>query len=305
MKTKRMTLNMIKIVILTLLLFGLHSVDFLGLRLAEGVQTAPALVLLVSFLHACVISYPILRAHWNSWRLIGAIFLLYYGVMYLMTAIEAVYLPEILTPAMVLSLLVNGAITAAVFSILAVWIHGRMKGNEAEKEPNQRLVMSWAQWIWRLGLIAISYVFLYILFGAAVFMPIAGALDPRGLAEASALSLPNWIIPFQALRGLMWAVLALPVIRMMRGRAWEAGLAVAFSFAVVMGANQLLALDLSTGLRAAHIAEIFGENFALGWMVVWLLHRRNGQGEKRLRSESQTLASSNEIQGSAPIPSDR
>jgi hypothetical protein len=264
----------LKVVVLTLLLFILYSFDFLGLSLGKGVQAAPLLVLLVSFLHASVLSYPIIRSRWNGWRLIGAIFLLLYGVMYLMTAIEAVYLPEILTQQIVLGLLVNGAITAAVFSFVAVWLYGRLKKDNEKQEPNQRLVMPWTQWIWRLALIAISYVFLYILFGAAVFLPIAGALDPKGLAEASALNLPNWIIPFQAFRGLLWAVIALPIIRMMRGRSWEAGLAVALSFAVVMGANQLLALDMSAGLRLAHIVEIFGENFVLGWVIVWLLHRR-------------------------------
>jgi hypothetical protein len=274
--TKIMAMIMLKVVVLTLLLFALNSLDFLDLSLAKGAQTAPAIVLLVSFLHASVLSYPIVRSRWNGWRLIGAMFLLFYGVMYLMTAIEAVYLPEILPPHLVLSLLVNGAITAAAFSIFAVWIHGRMRGDGEGQEPNQRLVMSWTQWVWKLALSAVSYVFLYILFGVLVFLPLAGALDPKALAEASALSLPNWLIPFQAVRGLMWAVLALPVIRMMRGHWWEAGLAVALSFAVVMSANQLMALDMPAGLRTAHIAELFGENFALGWIVVWLLHRQHG-----------------------------
>ena len=276
MNMKRMSLNMLKVLLLTVLLFVLSSVDFLYLRLASGVQAAPAIVLLVAFLHVSVLSYPIIRSRWHGWRLISAIFLLFYGVMYLMTAVEAVYLPEILKPQIVLSLLVNGAISAAVFSICAVWVYGRMKAVDAGQEPNQRLVMPWTQWVWRLALIAIIYVFLYILFGGAIFMPIAAALDPKGLAEASALSLPSWIIPFQAARGLMWAVLALPIIRMMKGRLWEAGLAVALSFAVVMGADQLLSMDMSAGLRFAHIVEIFGENFALGWMIVWLLYRRNG-----------------------------
>jgi hypothetical protein len=205
---------------------------------------------------------------------------MFYGVMYLMTAIEAVYLPQILPPHLVLTLLVNGAITAAVFSIVAVWIHGRMRGDGEGQEPNQRLVMPWTQWVWKLALSAFSYVLLYILFGVVVFLPLAGALDPKALAEASALSLPSWLIPFQAVRGLMWALLALPVIRMMRGRWWEAGLAVALSFAVVMSANQLMALGMPVGLQIAHIAELFGENFALGWIVVWLLHRRHGSRRK-------------------------
>ena len=85
------------------------------LSLSEGVRTAPAMLLLVSLLQAAVLSYPIVRARWSGWRLVSAIFLLLYGVTKLMVAIEAVYLPEVLPADLVRHLLINGAITAAIF----------------------------------------------------------------------------------------------------------------------------------------------------------------------------------------------
>jgi len=277
MKAKTAVLLGLKVIVLTFILFGLYSIDFLGLSLVEEAQVAPATLLLVSLLHAAVLSWPILRSRWTGWRLVGAIFLVFYGVTTFMVAIEAVYLPEALPPDLVVKLVVNGAITAAVFSVLAVLIHGRMSGGEEPREANRRLVMPWTQWVWKLALIGFSWVVLFILFGALVFLPLAGRLAPAALEEYTNLEMPAWILPFQALRAVLWAALTLPVIRMMRGHWWEAGLAVALLFSVLMGANLLRPAGLPVGLQVAHLVEVFGENFVFGWIVVWLLHRRHGR----------------------------
>jgi len=309
MKAKATVLLGLKVIILAFILFGLYLIDFLGLvpsaslrtGLVEEAQAAPATLLLVSFLHAAVLSWPILRSRWTGWRLVSAIFLVFYGVTTLMVAIEAVYLPEALPPDLVVKLLVNGAITAAVFSVLAVLILGRMKGDKELQEPNRRLGMPfdraqgmpWTQWVWKLALIGFSWVVLFILFGALVFLPLAGRLAPAALEEYTNMEMPAWILPFQALRAVLWAALALPVIRMMRepalpvpsvaegslskGRWWETGLAVALLFSVLMGANLLRPTGLPVGLQVAHLVEVFGENLLFGWIVVWLLHRRHGR----------------------------
>jgi len=285
MKTGTIASLGLKIIVLTFVLFGLYSIDFLGLALAEEAQTAPLPLLLASLLHAAVLSYPILRSRWNGWRLVAAIFLVFYGVTTLMVAIEAVYLPEALPPDLVTNLVVNGAITAAVFSAVAVLIHGHMRGDEGFQEINRQLIMPfglaqgmpWTQWIWKLALIAFSWVFLFILFGALVFLPLAGHLAADALQDYTNLEMPAWILPFQMVRAVLWAVLTLPVIRMMRGRWWETGLVVALLFSVLMGANLLRPTGLPVGLQVAHFVEVFGENFMFGWIIVWLLHRRHGQ----------------------------
>jgi len=274
MKAKATVLLGLKVIVLAFILFGLYSIDFLGLGLVEETQAAPATLLLVSLLHAAVLSWPILRSRWTGWRLVAAIFLIFYGVTTLMVAIEAVYLPEALPLDLVVRLLVNGAITAAVFSVLAVLIHGQMSGDEEPREANRRLVMPLTQWTWRLTLIGFSWVVLFILFGALVFLPLAGRLAPAALEEYTNMEMPAWILLFQALRAVLWAALTLPVIRMMRGRRWEAGLAVALLFSVLMGANLLRPVGLPIGLQVAHLVEVFGENLIFGWIVVWLLHRR-------------------------------
>jgi hypothetical protein len=71
---------------------------------------------------------------------------------------------------------------------------------------------------------------------------------------------------------MMWALLAAPVIRMTKGRWWEAGLATALLFAVVMNAQLLLPNPyMPEAVRVAHLVETATSNFIFGWVVVWLL----------------------------------
>jgi hypothetical protein len=78
------------------------------------------------------------------------------------------------------------------------------------------------------------------------------------------------------LRGLIWAALALPVIRMMKGRWWEAGLAVALLFSVLMASSLLVPNELMPkAIRMAHFVEVSSSNFLFGWIVVWLLNRHH------------------------------
>ena len=277
MKSRTAILLLLKFIILTFILFGLYLIDFLRPGLVEEARIAPATLLLVSLLHTAVLSYPILRSRWTGWRLVAAIFLVFYGVATLMVTIEAVYLPEALPLDLVIRLVVNGAVTAAVYSVLAVLIHGRMEGDAEVQETNRRLIIPWSQWVWKLALIGFSWVVLFILFGALVFLPLAGRLAPAALEEYTNLEMPAWILPFQALRAVLWAALTLPVIRMMRGRWWETGLAVALLFSVLMGGNLLRPTGLPIGLQVAHFVEVFGENFLFGWIVVWLLYYHNGR----------------------------
>jgi hypothetical protein len=284
MRAKAVLLFGLRIIVLTLILFGLYSVDYWSLTLSEEVRTAPAMLLLVSLLQAVVLSYPIVRARWSGWKLVGAVFLVFYGITTLMVAIEGVYLPDELPPHLVRHLLVNGAITAAILSPVAVLIHGRMKPTQELEGPNLRLIMSWSQWLWRLAVIAFSWAVLFVFFGALVYLPLAHALDPTALQALVSPDLPSWVLPFQMIRALLWTVLTLPVIRMMKGNWWETGFGTALLFSVLLGSNLLMPTGMPAGLQLAHLIEVCGEAFVFGWIVVALLHRRTKRRQTRMVS---------------------
>jgi len=266
------------VVVLTFLLFICFLVASVAVGLSGPAQTvdttSAVIVLIMCALDTIVLSYPIIRSRWTGWQLVVTIFFVFYGVMTFLSQIETVvflqYLVEIVPAEMVPKLFMQGAITAALFSPLAVLIHGRMRRGEEPREPNRRLVMPWKEWVWKLALIAVIYVVIYISFGAFIFMPLAGEAAQEYYAN---LQLPAWILPFQMVRAMIWTALALPVIRMMKGHWWEDGLAVALLFSVLMSANLLIPNPfMPETIRLAHFVEVSSSNFLFGWIVVWLLH---------------------------------
>jgi hypothetical protein len=86
-----------------------------------------------------------------------------------------------------------------------------------------------------------------------------------------------WLMPFQALRALLWVLCALPVISMTTGSPWRAALVVGLIFAVPSNMGHLLANPLipANSVRMSHMVETMSSTFVFGLIVVWLLHRRH------------------------------
>ncbi|MRG77634.1 MAG: hypothetical protein C5S33_07730 [ANME-2 cluster archaeon] len=283
MGTKTTVMLGLRIVVLTLLLFVCYSIASVAVGLTDTTQTAEPMDGIVALLVVCaletiVLSYIIIRSRWTGWQLVVTIFFVFYGVKTFLTLSETIlflyYLVDILPAEMIYKLFMQGAIIAALFSPLAVLIHGRMKGAEESPEPNRRLVMPWTEWVWKLILIAVIYVVIYFSSGMFVFEPLAGEAFQEFYVG---LQLPAWIIPLQMARAMIFTSLALPVIRMMKGEWWEAGLAVALLFSVLMSAQLLLAWEfMPERIRMAHFVELSSSGFLFGWIVVWLFNRHHG-----------------------------
>ncbi len=259
----------LRVLALALVLYALYSVDWLGLRLNDEVTRAPAVLGLVALLHAGVLSLAVAGARWRGWPLVAALFLLVYDVTAIAVAIEAVYLPDTLPPALALSLVSNGAVVSAVSAIAAVWLFGRLGTEPAAEAGPPR---AWWSYLWRLLVLGLLYAVLFVAFGALVFMPIAGQLAPEALEVYTTVDLPAWVLPFQVGRGVLWALLVLPMVRALRGPRWRVALTMGLLFAVLMGANLLRPAGIDPGLLTAHLIEVTGANLLYGLAVGGLLY---------------------------------
>jgi len=82
------------------------------------------------------------------------------------------------------------------------------------------------------------------------------------------------LVPLQIVRAILWSAIAVVVIRMMKGPWWEAGLAVALLFAVVLSSQLLLPNPLMPAdVRRVHLVETASSNFIFGWLIVVVLLR--------------------------------
>jgi hypothetical protein len=245
-------------------------------------QAAAALAALVviSLLNALVLSYVILRSRWSGWKLIVAIFFVFYGVVTVMSQVETAFFVTSLPPGMLPRLFLAGAIIAALFAPLAVLILGKARTKTFGFDNYSSLDMTLRQWIPKLLLIAVAYVVIYFTFGyfiawkSAAVRSYYGGSDPGNflVQVAGAIRDRPLLLPLQIVRALMWTALAVPVIRMMKGSWWEAGLAVSLLFSVVMCSQLLLPNPfMPEEVRMVHLLETATSNFLFGWLIVFIL----------------------------------
>jgi hypothetical protein len=246
---------------------------------AEAGATLIALVA-VSFLNTVVLTYLILRSRWAGWKLILTVFFVFYGVMTVMGQIETAFFVTSLPPGMLSRLFLVGAIFAALFSSVAVLILGKGRAGRMDDDSRNRLNMSIGEWAGKISIIVIAYLVLYFTFGyfiawkSAAVRAYYGGTDPGSfLAQMRAVLRDTpLLLPLQVVRAILWTAIAVPVIRMMKGRWWEAGLGVALLFSVVMNSQLLLPNPyMPPAVRMVHLVETATSNFLFGWLIVLVL----------------------------------
>jgi hypothetical protein len=154
-----------------------------------------------------------------------------------------------------------------------------------DSEPHSRLVMPAGEWAWKLTLIALAYLTLYFTFGYYIAFQNPAVLEyyrepePVGFVAGMENLVRNrpWIFGLQVLRAMMWVAIALPVIRMMKGKWPETALALALLFGVVMNTQLLLPNPfMPESVRLTHLVETASSNFLFGCLLGWLLTQRHG-----------------------------
>lgn len=258
---------------------------------APAREGAAALMLLVCLLDTAVLSYLVMRSHWAGWRLAVSIFVVFYGVTTVMSQIEtAVFLPHL--PAGVLPrLFALGALVAAPFAVLAVVVLGKGRAGRAGAAPGNRLAMPARDWTWKLAAISVAYVLIYFSFGyfvawrsPAVHTYYGGIDEGSFIAQMKTVLITTpWLVPLQLGRAVLWAALAVPIVRMINGSRWEAALAVGMVFSVLMNAQLLLPNPfMPDAVRMVHLLETATSNFLFGVLVGWLLAPRPRRRETEI-----------------------
>ena len=292
---KSATFVVLKVIALTTILlicFGVAAgvVGLAGNSQTSGQAGAGAMPLLVvCLLETTVLTYLILRSRWTGWRLTAAVFFVFYGVTTFMSQIESAVFLTRLPSGVLPRLFLMGALIAAPFSLLAVFILGKSKSDTVDIQPNSRLVMPESEWAWKLAVIAVAYLILYFTFGYFIawrqpsVREYYGGIDPGSFVAqmGSVLQSTPWLIPFQIVRAICWVALALPVVRMLKGKWPETALAIGLLFAVVMNARLLLPNPyMPEPVRMAHLVETASSNLIFGVFVGWLLTQRHSEGER-------------------------
>lgn len=272
MNTRAFPATLVRVLVLGIIIAFVHFLDFAALRWNASFDTF-AWLLLMGLLQAAVLGYVLVRSAWRGWKLMGAFFVVYAGITVFQTQIEAIvflqYFEDIIPAAAMPGLIINGIIAAGIIATAAVFLFDKFTPATAPESASQPLHLSPLQWIWKTGALALIYVVVYLLFGALVAKPLAGAAFDEYYAN---LQLPPWIIPFQLVRGAVWVVLTVPLIRMMHGSWREIGWGVALMLSVPIASLVIPPNEfMPAPIRWAHFVELLTSMFVFGWISYWLL----------------------------------
>ncbi|MBG7631695.1 MAG: hypothetical protein IZT56_14860, partial [Bacteroidetes bacterium] len=164
----------------------------------------------------------ILSSRWNGWKLALLLGAAYFGAVTFLTQIEAWYFMSNLTfdQKLLPRLFIMGLPVAFVYIPLAIWILGKGKTKEKIKSTSP-ITIPVKQWIWKLIVIAIVYILLY--WSAGYYIAWQNS-DLRAFYGSPGDILPFWehtantfhsnseLFPFQAIRAMLWALCAIPII---------------------------------------------------------------------------------------------
>jgi hypothetical protein len=150
----------------------------------------------------------------------------------------------------------------------------------ADTGPNMALVMPARQWAWKLAVIAVVYLGLYWSAGYFIawqnpalraFYGHPGDVQPFWAQVMGDL----WLIPFQLMRGVLWTLFTLPVVRGSKVSAWWTALLVGLLLCVPQNIGHILPNPLIpiASVRLSHLIETASSTFVFGLVIVWLLHR--------------------------------
>ena len=254
-----------------------------GPQTPEQAKSAISALFLVCFINTPILCYIILRSKWTGWKLMAAVFVTLYGVATVMPQIETAIFVTWLPAGTVPRLFLMGALVAAPFSILAVLLLGKRKPDVAADDGATRPSRSAGEWAWKLSVIVIAYLILYFGFGYFVAWQSPAVRQYYGGSDAGSflatlrelMGTQPWLFGIQAVRALLWVLVALPVIRMLKGSRFETALLIALLFSVVMNTQLLLPNPyMPTDVRMAHLVETASSNFIFGLVVGWLLSRK-------------------------------
>ena len=233
--------------------------------LAERVATS----LLSGVLFAVVLAPLAVHVSGSRWRRLATIFVPLYVTGTLADLVEASVFTALLTPVSLVAALVLQAVPALIVALLITLC--LPASAPAAHLRGQRSLLSWA---WRLLLAGLLYVPAYYGF-AALVAPIEHPFyaDPAFVAQLQTRTPPDSIIvPLETLRGMLFALALVPVLRVLPSRRWSTFVYLVLIGVVIEAVVPLLGLtSWPAAMRLGNLAELTGDAAARAATVLVLL----------------------------------
>jgi len=283
-----------RIVLLLSLFFILFVIGSMAVSgVLPDIESEPGLVpdnigfLIFGILNTILIIALILSSRWHGWKLVLTLAFAYYGAVTFLPQIETWYFMSNITVSSKLlpRLFIMGLPVAFIYVPLTVLILRKRRMNSII-EHTATVKMPVKQLLFKLLGIALLYIVLY--WGAGYYIAwqnpdlrsfygSPGAILPFWEHTTNTLRLDSGLMPFQALRGMLWTLCAIPIISGSKVNAWWTAILVGLFFTIPQISGLILKNPLMpiASVRLSHMIEGIASNFVFGMIIVWLLHREH------------------------------
>lgn len=293
---------------------------------AESVEAAPEAaggvmlrLFIVCLVDALILSLVITQTRWRGWPLVLGLTFAFFGTKTLVGQIEAIVfltplgerwgagsIPVLTMPVdFIVSQILIGAATAIVAIPLAVLLFRKARSGQEAQPIRLTPGIDARQWLWKLGAIIILYELLYFGFGYYVawknptILAFYQGADPGSFfaqMQKVATETPT-LIPFQAMRALLWTAFALPLVGMLRHKGWVGALLAGLFVSVPMNIPHIVPNPyMPADVRLVHFVETVSSTFIFGLLLFWLLHRSHRSLADLFGTKSRTAR----LQGAQP-----
>jgi len=252
----------------------------------------PFFVFLLAFsvLAAASVAYPLRQAAVGGAARVLLLSVAFFGLETVMGQIETAYFQEafpLIDGGELGRLFARGALTAAAFVPASAWLVPAAEKTTPLAERWRRVPLG--AWAWRVPLLAVLYVLLYLTFGYFVAWRFA---EVRQFYSGSTVDVGFWdklhqlvvtepqFLPFQALRGVLWVAFSVPVILVVRGRR-EAAVSLGLLLGLFGAQTALPSGFFPPMVRLAHFLETTTSTALFGLAVGLTLRAREAPAPGR------------------------
>jgi len=246
-----------------------------------GDNQAGPFMLLVCAINASAVLYFVRQTPQQGTQLLVTLFILFFGIQYFMSQIETLWFNDSLRIPIngVWAIVTGGAITSLLFASLTVWVTGRFTNRELSENATAKFTTGWLRnaalftlLIWPLIYFVAGYYIAWQFADLREFY--TGSSEKASFLSMMKENFASHLYSFQALRGILWLLIARMVFRSLNGPWLKQGLVLAMLL-VAVGCSPLLIPNpaMPEAVRLAHLLETSLSGIVLGIVLAWLLVR--------------------------------
>jgi len=243
---------------------------------ADSSVNTELMLFIICGLNTWVILYLIYNSKYTGWKLVGATFLVTFGIQYFMTQIETLWFNDSLSMPIngIYAIVSGGAISIIIFSIAATWITGNFKRSEkaeaqsvkGELKPLLIRILLLSVVIWPIVYFMAGYLIAWQFAELRLFY--SGTTEMASFLSIMEENIASGLYYFQFFRGFLWVLIGLLVLKMTNRPILQKGVILGLLLSI-LGSSQLLLPNpfMSDMVRMGHLLETGSSNFIWGFII--------------------------------------